>query len=67
MKNEEVVKTLTEHTVLITEVREDVREIKNNHLPHMYKKIDRFYWVFVGGIVSILIGLVTLLFKSNVK
>lgn len=67
MKNEEIVKTITEHTVLITETRDDVRQILTNHLPHINKKIDKFYWVFVGGIVSVLIGLATLFLKSGIK
>ena len=40
MKNEEITQKIIEHSVLIKEVREDVKEIKNNHLPHLDGKIQ---------------------------
>lgn len=57
MRKEEIVKKVTEHTVLIKAVREDVKQIRSNELPHLRKRLD---WI-IGLIITSLVSLAFLL------
>lgn len=35
-------------------LKDDISELKNNHLAHLEKKIDRIHWLLVTALVSIL-------------
>lgn len=41
MRREEIIKKIAEHSVLIKETRDDVKEIKQNDLPHIKKAIEQ--------------------------
>ena len=55
---------LTRVETLVEETRDDVKTIMLNHLPHLNKRLDKFYWIFLGGIISILTGIMILFLKG---
>ena len=57
MKNEEIVKHLVKHGVIINYIKKDVQDIKKNHLPHIYKQQTRLLFVVIGGLISLLIAI----------
>ena len=58
MKREEIIKSITEHRVLIEEIRNDVKDIKDNHLKHIYEKIERFQFWLIGLLVTLVMTLI---------
>lgn len=72
MKREEIIKHLIQHGVLIKETRTDVKEtrealkdLKDNHLFHLDKKLDKFYWVFIGGVITVLTAVIIAFIRLN--
>jgi len=65
-------KTTREHIVslygYITGLRKDISQIKNNHLKHMHKdidklggKIDKIYWVLLATVGAVALQLINYL------
>ncbi len=48
----------------ITRLEVKVEEIVKNHLPHLEGKVDRIGWLLVTTLISIIIGLILLMFKA---
>ena len=68
MKNNEIIQKISEHSILIQEIRDDVRAIRDNHLPHMEAEIGdtrkRIDWVMGLIIAGVVFPLLFLFFKE---
>lgn len=63
MKKEEVIKTIAEHSVLIKEVRDDVKDIKENHLRHIYEKLEGQSKWLIALLTAIILTLIATIFN----
>ena len=58
IQNREIEKRLTSLEVLMTDTREDVKDIKDNHLPTIYNKIDAQKSWLIGVLILIIMTLI---------
>lgn len=47
----------------LTSLETNVREIKDNHLPHIERKIDRAYWFLITTLATVILSLIMIFFK----
>jgi len=67
MTEEEIIKLLTKHSVLIEEIRKDVKDIKDNHLKHVYKKLESQDRWLIGLLTAVILTLIATIINLVVK
>lgn len=58
-----------EHRLTVLKTTQDfilleLKDIKNNHLKTIYKKLDRLLWLLLTGLVGIITALIILILKG---
>jgi len=54
---------LTKLETIQETIVDDIKEIKENHLPHIEGKLDKLIWSMLAGFASLVTALVVLILK----
>ena len=54
LSNEKRITTLEQNFISL---REDIKEIKENHLAHLESKMDRIQWILVTTLITVVVSL----------
>ena len=54
LSNEKRITTLEQSYISL---KEDIAEIKNNHLAHLESKMDRIQWILVTTLITVVVSL----------
>jgi len=54
----EIVKIITKNSTSLSNINKEIEQIKNNHLVHIYDKLDKINYWLIGVLTTTIVGLV---------
>ena len=59
-----VIKIISENSTSLKDIKTSINQIKNNHLVHIYARLNRIQLWLIGLLTSVILGLVLTILRS---